>query len=118
MLESRTRKADWAASDGQDGCGLDCSTELTEVLSSTDGGRTKISLISKFGEKTDDIYGGKIAICKSFRRSTKSTGTQILRSVSALGHDSRRAGLPNGVAGCGDHGTHWSVSLCLASSTL
>src|SRR5260221_14364949 len=70
------------------------------------------------GEKNGQyIYGGGIATCKSFRRSTKSTGTPVLRSVSALDHDSWRGGLPNGVAGCGDHGTHWSVSLCLASST-
>jgi hypothetical protein len=41
VFESRTRKADWAASDGQDDCGLDGSTELAEVLSSTDGGRTR-----------------------------------------------------------------------------
>ena len=94
------------------------STELAEVLSSTDAGRAKISLISKFGEKTDDIYGGKIATGKSLRRGTKSTGTQVLRSISALDHDSRRAGLSNCVAGHSDHGTHRSVSLCLASSTL
>ena len=43
MLKSRKRKADRAARDGQDDCGLD--------LSSTDGGRTRINLISKFVEE-------------------------------------------------------------------
>src|SRR5260221_1158520 len=68
------------------------------------------------GEKNGQyIYGGGIATCKSFRRSTKSTGTPVLRSVSALDHDSWRGGLPNGVAGCGGHGTNWAVSPCLGS---
>src|SRR5260221_12629825 len=60
------------------------------------------------GEKNGQyIYGGGIATCKPFRRSTKSTGTPVLRSVSALDHDSWRAGLPNGVARCGEY---WTLS--------
>jgi hypothetical protein len=58
-LESKIRKADRAASDGQDDCGLDDSTETrgstelaeVEVLSSTDGGTTRIILNPNSGKK-------------------------------------------------------------------
>ena len=69
------------------------------------------------GQKTDNEYGGEIAICRFLDRSTEPTGAQVLRSISALDNDSWRAGFLSGMAGCGDHGTHRSVPLCLASST-
>jgi hypothetical protein len=42
---------------------------------------------------------------------------RFLRSISALDNDSGGVGLLGGMAGCGDHGTERSVSLCLASAT-
>ena len=74
-------------------------------------------LIFSSRTKTDNKYGGEIATCKLFARGIAPTGTQVLRSISALDNDSGRAGLLSGMAGCGDHGAHRSVSLCLASST-
>ena len=53
----------------------------------------------------------------SFDGSAEPTGTQVLRSISALDNDSGGVGLLGGMAGCGDHGTERSVSLCLASAT-
>ena len=77
----------------------------------------KVVLTFSSRTETDNKYGGEIATRKFFDRSTKPTGTQVLGSISALDNDSWRAGFLSGMAGCGDHGTHRSVSVCLASST-
>ena len=76
-----------------------------------------MTLIFSSRTKTDNKYGGEIATCKFSGRGIKPAGAQVLRSISAVGNDSWRAGFLSGMAGCGDHGTDRSVSLCLASAT-